>query len=202
MAACGRSRRRLRGPLGERRGGRGDPRGGPRPAASSAAASATLAAMEGWLEARRRPGDPRHGGAQGPALVREACRKPSRAGSPSAVDARGGRVAVEGWAETSEVSTCDLARRFEDAGVAALIFTDIDRDGLLGGVNVAATAALARGIADPGDRLGRGRRRSRISERRSRRRGIAGVIVGRALYDGRLDLRAAMAAGRAAGRVR
>jgi phosphoribosylformimino-5-aminoimidazole carboxamide ribotide isomerase len=78
-----------------------------------------------------------------PPLVREACQKfPGRI--VVGIDARGGKVAVRGWAETSDVTAVDLARRFADAGVAAIVHTDIDRDGALGGANVAASAALAR----------------------------------------------------------
>ena len=83
-----------------------------------------------------------------PTLVREACRRhPGRIAV--GVDARGGRVAVEGWAETSELTALDLALRFADAGVAALIFTDVDRDGLLAGANIAATAHLAAALPIP-----------------------------------------------------
>ena len=83
-----------------------------------------------------------------PALVKEACRKfPGKIAV--GIDAKGGKVAVEGWAETSDVTALDLARKFEDAGVAAIIFTDIDRDGLLQGVNVESTAQLARSISVP-----------------------------------------------------
>ena len=82
------------------------------------------------------------------ALVREAARAhPGRVAV--GIDARGGRVAVQGWAETTETAAPDLARRFEDAGVAAIIYTDIDRDGALAGPNVAATAALATAVAVP-----------------------------------------------------
>src|SRR5262245_12679049 len=83
-----------------------------------------------------------------PALVKEACKKfPGRI--VVGIDAKGGKVAVEGWAETSDVTALDLAQKFEDAGVSAIIFTDIDRDGLLQGVNVASTADLARSISIP-----------------------------------------------------
>ena len=83
-----------------------------------------------------------------PALVAEACRKfPDRI--VVGIDARAGQVAVEGWAETSDVSALDLARKFEDVGVSAIIYTDIGRDGLLQGVNVASTAELARAISIP-----------------------------------------------------
>jgi phosphoribosylformimino-5-aminoimidazole carboxamide ribotide isomerase len=121
------------------------------------------------------------------------------------IDAKAGRVAVEGWAETSDVTALDLARRFEDAGVAAIIYTDIDRDGLLQGVNAEATAELAAkltipviasgGVAGPEDidRLKAVLRRSQAGGG-----GIAGVIAGRALYDGRLDLKSAITALKAA----
>lgn len=114
------------------------------------------------------------------------------------VDARDGMVATEGWAEVSDVRVEELARRFEDAGVAALLFTDVGRDGLLKGCNVAATVALAQavdirviasgGVADIGDIHAL---RGHVAG------GIEGVITGRALYDGRLDLAEAIAAGRA-----
>jgi phosphoribosylformimino-5-aminoimidazole carboxamide ribotide isomerase len=115
------------------------------------------------------------------------------------IDARHGRVAVEGWAETSDVAVLDLALRFEDAGVAAIIYTDIDRDGLLQGVNAEATADLAAklsipviasgGVAGPDDI---GRLKAVLARSRQSGGGIAGVIAGRALYDGRLDLRGAI----------
>ena len=83
-----------------------------------------------------------------PALVREACKKfPGRVAV--GIDAKGGKVAVEGWAETSELTAIDLARRFEDAGVAAIIYTDIDRDGVLKGLNLPSTAELARSTKIP-----------------------------------------------------
>ncbi len=83
-----------------------------------------------------------------PELVKEAARAhPGRIAV--GIDAKDGKVAVEGWAETSELDAVDMARRFEDAGVAAIIFTDIARDGMLGGVNVEATAALANAVRIP-----------------------------------------------------
>lgn len=83
-----------------------------------------------------------------PALVKRAARRwPGQV--VVGIDARGGRVAVEGWAEASELAAADLAGRFVDAGVSAIVYTDIDRDGLLKGVNVAATAALARAVPIP-----------------------------------------------------
>jgi phosphoribosylformimino-5-aminoimidazole carboxamide ribotide isomerase len=128
-----------------------------------------------------------------PALVREACaRHPARIAV--GIDARGGRVATEGWAEASEVSAVDLARRFEDAGVAAIIYTDIDRDGLLAGVNVEATAALARAVAIPVIASGGVADLADLARLLAvEKDGVAGVISGRALYDGRLDLAAALA---------
>ncbi len=130
---------------------------------------------------------------ENPDLVKEAARDyPDRI--VVAVDARGGMVATRGWADVSDVAVADLARRFEDAGVAALLFTDVGRDGLLKGVNLDATVDLARavslpviasgGVADLGDILALARRASE---------GIEGVICGRALYDGRLDLAEALA---------
>ena len=118
------------------------------------------------------------------------------------IDARGGRVAVEGWAETSDMIVLDLARKFEDAGVAAIIYTDIDRDGVLTGPNVEATAALARAIDIPviasGGVSSLDDLRALIAVADS---GITGVISGRAIYDGRIGLAEALAllAGRAAG---
>lgn len=118
------------------------------------------------------------------------------------IDARGGRVAVEGWAETSDMTVLDLARKFEDAGVAAIIYTDIDRDGVLTGPNVEATAALARAIDIPviasGGVSSLDDLRALVAVADS---GITGVISGRAIYDGRITLAEALAllAGRAAG---
>jgi phosphoribosylformimino-5-aminoimidazole carboxamide ribotide isomerase len=128
-----------------------------------------------------------------PALVRAACKAhPGRIAV--GIDARGGKVAVEGWAETSELTAVELARRFEDAGVAAIIYTDIDRDGVLKGLNLDATVALARatripviasgGLASIADVKALLRPECAILE---------GAITGRALYDGRLDARAALA---------
>jgi phosphoribosylformimino-5-aminoimidazole carboxamide ribotide isomerase len=109
------------------------------------------------------------------------------------IDARGGRVAVEGWAEISEIAARDLALRFEDAGAAAIVYTDIDRDGVLQGPNVVATAALAKAVTTPviasGGVSSIGDLRALAAEP-----GIAGAIVGRALYDGRIDLAEALAA--------
>lgn len=128
-----------------------------------------------------------------PALVREACRlHPGRI--VVGIDARGGRVATEGWAEVSEIAAVDLARRFEDVGVAAIVYTDIDRDGVLAGVNVAATAGLARAVGIPviasGGVASLDDLKALLAVEKD---GVSGVISGRALYDGRLDLKAALA---------
>ncbi len=131
-----------------------------------------------------------------PAMVVEACRRwPDRVAV--GIDARGGFVAVEGWAEQSTLSASELAKRFEDAGVAAIVYTDIDRDGMMKGVNVEATAALAAETAIPV--IASGGIASLDDLRALRARGnIAGAISGRALYDGRLDIGAALAELRAA----
>ena len=128
-----------------------------------------------------------------PGLVRDACKRfPGRVAV--GIDARGGKVAVEGWAETSELTAIELARRFQDAGVAAIVYTDIDRDGLLEGLNLPATVALARATTIPviasGGLAG-------IEDIEALLRPdcamLEGAIVGRALYDGRLDAKAALA---------
>jgi phosphoribosylformimino-5-aminoimidazole carboxamide ribotide isomerase len=110
------------------------------------------------------------------------------------LDARDGKVAVQGWAETSEVTALDIAQRFEDAGVAAIIFTDIARDGLLKGLNLDATIALAERISIPviasGGLASIEDVRALLALRAER---LAGAIAGRALYDGRLDPAEALA---------
>jgi phosphoribosylformimino-5-aminoimidazole carboxamide ribotide isomerase len=122
-----------------------------------------------------------------PALVAEAARLyPGRVAV--ALDARDGMVAVKGWAETSELTALDIARRFEDAGVAALIYTDIARDGLLKGLNLDATIALAERVSIPviaSGGLASIADVEALLEPRARK--LAGAIAGRALYDGRLD---------------
>ncbi len=127
-----------------------------------------------------------------PDLVKQACRKhPEQI--VVGIDARGGRVAVEGWAEESEITALDLALRFEDAGVAAIVYTDIDRDGALGGVNVEATAGLARALSTPVIASGGVASLDDIAALKTHERdGVAGAILGRALYDGRVDLAAAI----------
>jgi phosphoribosylformimino-5-aminoimidazole carboxamide ribotide isomerase len=133
-----------------------------------------------------------------PALVKAAAKRfPGRVAV--GLDARDGKVAVEGWAETSEVTALDIARRFEDAGVAAIVFTDIARDGLLKGLNLDATVALADRISIPviasGGLASLDDVKALLMPRAAK---LAGAISGRALYDGRLDPVAAMALIRAA----
>jgi phosphoribosylformimino-5-aminoimidazole carboxamide ribotide isomerase len=127
-----------------------------------------------------------------PELVRTACKRhPGRV--VVGIDARDGMVAVEGWARTSEVRALDLALRFEDAGVAAIVYTDIDRDGALGGVNVEATADLAFALTTPVIASGGVASLADLkSLKQVEKTGIEGVICGRALYDGRLDPAAAL----------
>ncbi|MCE2737889.1 MAG: 1-(5-phosphoribosyl)-5-[(5-phosphoribosylamino)methylideneamino]imidazole-4-carboxamide isomerase [Rhodobacter sp.] len=129
---------------------------------------------------------------ENPALVRKAAGSfPGRIAV--GIDARGGRVATRGWAETTDVIATDLARRFEDAGVAALIYTDIDRDGAMGGPNIAATVALARAVGIPVIASGGVAAMADLLALRDTGV-IAGAISGRALYDGTIDLEAALRA--------
>jgi phosphoribosylformimino-5-aminoimidazole carboxamide ribotide isomerase len=128
-----------------------------------------------------------------PELVRVACqRHPGRI--VVGIDARDGLVAVEGWARISQVRALDLALRFEDAGVAAIVYTDIDRDGALGGVNVEATADLAFALTTPVIASGGVASLADLEALRAvESAGIEGVICGRALYDGRIEPAAALA---------
>lgn len=128
-----------------------------------------------------------------PNLVREACRAyPGRIAV--GIDAKGGKVATQGWAETSELGVVDLARRFEDAGAAAIIYTDIDRDGILAGINWPATAALARAVNTPVIASGGLADTADIDMLlRPEHAALAGAISGRAIYDGRIDAVAALA---------
>lgn len=122
-----------------------------------------------------------------PALVREACKLFPEQIAVS-IDAREGFVAVEGWTETSTVKALDLALRMEDAGVAAIVYTDINRDGAMGGVNVEATADLAFALQTPVIASGGvSSIDDLVALKAEAASGIAGVICGRALYDGRLD---------------
>lgn len=133
-----------------------------------------------------------------PELVKEACRLfPGRIAV--GIDARGGHVAVEGWGETSSLKTEDLARQFEGAGVSAIIFTDIDRDGVLSGINWDATIRLADAVSIPVIASGGlasldDIRRLTLPDARK----LEGAISGRALYDGRIDPTEALAILRAA----
>jgi phosphoribosylformimino-5-aminoimidazole carboxamide ribotide isomerase len=128
-----------------------------------------------------------------PELVKNAARNfPDRVAV--GLDARDGKVAVEGWAATSEVTALDIAQRFEDAGVAAIIFTDIARDGLLKGLNLDATIALADRISIPVIASGGFASIEDVKALlAARAKKLAGAIAGRALYDGRLDPAAALA---------
>jgi phosphoribosylformimino-5-aminoimidazole carboxamide ribotide isomerase len=129
---------------------------------------------------------------ENPDLVRQAAKEfPGRIAV--GIDARQGRVATRGWAEETEVMATDLARSFEDAGVAALIYTDIDRDGAMAGPNVAATAALARAVAIPVIASGGVSSLADLIELKDTGV-IAGAISGRALYDGAIDLATALKA--------
>lgn len=128
-----------------------------------------------------------------PDLVREACKKfPGKVAV--GIDARGGRVAVEGWAETSDLTILDMAKRFEDAGVAAIIYTDIDRDGVLKGINWESTLGLANHMSIPV--IASGGLASMDDIRRMTEADaqiLEGAISGRALYDGRIDPAEALA---------
>jgi phosphoribosylformimino-5-aminoimidazole carboxamide ribotide isomerase len=153
----------------------------------------TLAHVERWLEkglARVILGTI---AVRDPALVKAAAQAfPGQVAV--GIDARDGKVAVEGWAETSELDVVELARRFEGAGVAAIIYTDIDRDGILAGINWEATLALARAVSIPV--IASGGLASMDDIRRMTQpdaRVLEGAISGRALYDGRIDSREALA---------
>jgi len=128
-----------------------------------------------------------------PALVRDAARRHPRRIAVG-IDARGGKVAVSGWAEATEMDAVELAKRFEDAGVAAIVYTDIDRDGVLAGINVEATLKLANAVSIPV--IASGGLASIDDVKRLLAPDCAvleGAISGRALYDGRLDAAEALA---------
>jgi len=153
----------------------------------------TAEAVEGWFDlgvARVVMGT---AALKDPQFVRDMARN-WPGGIVVAVDARDGMVATEGWAEVSDVPATDLARRFEDAGVAAVLFTDIGRDGLLKGCNIDATLDLARRVDLPVIASGgvKGLDDIRMLALHAKD-GIEGVITGRALFEGRLDLAAAIA---------
>jgi phosphoribosylformimino-5-aminoimidazole carboxamide ribotide isomerase len=155
------------------------------------------AGIERWLAAGVRRVILGSIAAKNPALVREACRAyPGQVAV--GIDARDGFVATEGWAEMSSLGAVELARKFEDAGAAAIIFTDIGRDGMLGGLNLNATVALAAEISTPVIASGGvGGLADLVALKHAASRDgagkIEGVIVGRALYDGRVDPAQALA---------
>ncbi len=125
--------------------------------------------------------------ARDPDLVRSAARAhPDRIAV--GIDARGGKVAVEGWAETTELTALELAKRFEDAGVAAIIFTDIDLDGAMQGPNVEATAALAEATSIPIIASGGVSKMADLQALKASGAPLNGVISGRAVYEGAIDL--------------
>jgi len=151
-----------------------------------------LAAVESWLGAGIARVVLGTAALSDPAFVREAARKfPGRI--VVGADAKGGKIATRGWAEVGELTPRELGRRFEDAGVSAILFTDVDVDGLKAGLNVAATAALARSVRIPviasGGVGGISDLETLVA---SREPNIEGVVVGRALYDGSIDARAAL----------
>ncbi|MEM9579900.1 MAG: 1-(5-phosphoribosyl)-5-[(5-phosphoribosylamino)methylideneamino]imidazole-4-carboxamide isomerase [Pseudomonadota bacterium] len=130
---------------------------------------------------------------ENPGLVREAAKAfPGQVAV--GIDARGGKVATKGWAEETDVEVTDLAKSFEDAGVAAIIYTDINRDGAMQGPNVDATAALARAVSIPVIASGGVSSLEDLVALRDCGAALNGAISGRALYDGALDLNAALKA--------
>ncbi len=133
---------------------------------------------------------------ENPALVKTACKAfPGQVAV--GIDARDGKVAVKGWVETSEITALELALRFEDVGVAAIVFTDIDRDGAMGGVNVDATADLAFALSTPVIASGGLSSLDDIKLLKAEESaGIEGAIIGRALYDGTLNPALAILAAR------
>ena len=152
----------------------------------------TLADVEGWLQRGLSRVILGTVAVRDPALVREAARRfPGQIAV--GIDAKGGKVAVEGWAETSALTATELAQRFEDAGVAAVIYTDIDRDGILAGINWDATIALADAVRIPviaSGGLASMEDIARLAAPDAAK--LEGAISGRALYDGRIDVREAL----------
>lgn len=153
-----------------------------------------MAGVERWLQAGVSRVILGSAAVRTPALVHEACRAfPGQVAV--GIDARDGFVATEGWVETSSMSAADLALRFEDAGVAAVIYTDIGRDGMLSGLNLEQTFALAARLRTPVIASGGVGSVADLQALRDQATpGIDGVIVGRALYDGRVGVAAALAA--------
>ena len=151
-----------------------------------------MAAVESWLAAGITRVILGTAALTNPQFVKEAARAfPGRI--VVGADAKGGKIATEGWADVSDLAPIDLGKRFEDAGVAAVLFTDIDGDGLLKGVNVTATAALARALSIPVIASGGVGSIADIENLiAANEPGIEGVVVGRALYDGRIDVPAAL----------
>ena len=152
-----------------------------------------LATVEGWLSKGVTRVIIGTAAVRDPDFVREAARRyPDRVAV--GLDARDGKVAVEGWAETSEITALDIARRFEDAGVSAIVYTDIARDGMLKGLTLDATIALADAVSIPviasGGLASIADIRAMMTPRAVK---LGGAIAGRALYDGRLDPAAALA---------
>ena len=157
-----------------------------------------MATVEGWLEKGVNRLIIGTAAVRNPELVKEAARKfPKKIAV--GLDARDGKVAVQGWAESSELSALEIARRFEDAGVAAIIYTDVARDGMLKGINWDATIALANAISIPviasGGLASIADIKALVSPRAKK---LEGAIAGRALYDGRLDAAEALGLIRAA----
>ena len=152
-----------------------------------------MAAVEGWLAAGITRVILGTAALTNPQFVKDAARAfPGRI--VVGADAKGGKIATQGWADVSDLTPVDLGRRFEDAGVAAILFTDIDGDGLLKGVNVTATAALAGALTIPVIASGGVGSNADIEALvAANAPGIEGVVVGRALYDGRIDIPAALA---------
>jgi phosphoribosylformimino-5-aminoimidazole carboxamide ribotide isomerase len=157
-----------------------------------------MATVEGWLVKGVDRVIIGTAAVRNPALVKDAAKKfPGRVAV--GLDAKDGKVAVEGWAETSELSALEIARRFEDAGVSAIIYTDVSRDGMLQGLNLDATIALAEQISIPviasGGLASLDDIKALLAPRAKK---LAGAIAGRALYDGRLDTAEALKLIRAA----
>jgi phosphoribosylformimino-5-aminoimidazole carboxamide ribotide isomerase len=153
-----------------------------------------MAGIESWLAAGVRRVILGSAAVKNPALVRQACRAfPDRI--VVGIDARDGNVATEGWAETSSIRALDLARSLEHAGVAAIVYTDIGRDGMLSGLNLEQTVALGSSVATPVIASGGVGGPQDLVDLRRAAAGtrIEGVIVGRALYDGRVDPASALA---------